>query len=231
VLLRDHRVRRAVDPDAAGGADPDPDPVRVRLRAGDGRAGEPCRPRPPAHRLHARTEHGDGTDPGAGAAADRPGAVQRHRGRAAGRDVARRAEQRSMSVRTLVPYSGPRAEQRGHISQQTTLREVMSQFATGITVLTAGGERAHGMTANAFSSVSLDPPMVLCCVSRAARMHEAILTAQSFAVSILADEQRDLARYFADWRRPRGIAQFDPVDWYLGPYTGAPLLAGCLAWL
>lgn len=128
-------------------------------------------------------------------------------------------------VRTLPPSP------RQHLSEQATLREVMSQFATGITVLTAGGESAHGMTANAFSSVSLTPPMVLCCVSRAARMHEAILAEQSFAVSILGADQREVARHFADWRRPRGLTQFDPVDWYPGPHTGAPLLSGCLAWL
>ncbi|MEJ3747474.1 flavin reductase family protein [Actinomycetes bacterium KLBMP 9797] len=107
----------------------------------------------------------------------------------------------------------------------------MSQFASGITVLTTGGESPHGMTANAFSSVSLTPPMVLCCVSRAARMHEAIVAEQSFAVSILGAEQREAARHFADWRRPRGMPQFEPVEWYPGPRTGAPLLAGCLAWL
>jgi flavin reductase (DIM6/NTAB) family NADH-FMN oxidoreductase RutF len=122
-------------------------------------------------------------------------------------------------------------ERRERLSEQATLREVMGQFATGITVLTAGGESAHGMTANAFSSVSLDPPMVLCCVSRAARMHESILAAGTFAVSILADDQRDLAKHFADWRRPRGMAQFDAVDWFEGPSTGTPLLSDCLAWL
>jgi flavin reductase (DIM6/NTAB) family NADH-FMN oxidoreductase RutF len=123
------------------------------------------------------------------------------------------------------------AQRRERISEQATLREVMAKFATGVTVLTAGGEGAHGMTANAFSSVSLDPPLVLCCVSRAARMHEAILSAGTFAVSILADGQRDLAKYFADWRRPRGMAQFDAVDWFEGPSTGTPLLSDCLAWL
>ncbi|HEV7979568.1 flavin reductase family protein [Amycolatopsis sp.] len=117
------------------------------------------------------------------------------------------------------------------LSEQGGLREVMARFATGITVLTAGGEQGHGMTANAFSSVSLDPPMVLCCVSRAARMHSAIVAAGSFGVSILGAEQNELARYFADWRRPGGLAQFDEVDWSAGPQTGAPLLDGALAWL
>jgi flavin reductase (DIM6/NTAB) family NADH-FMN oxidoreductase RutF len=120
---------------------------------------------------------------------------------------------------------------RRHLSTQTGLREVMAQFATGVTVLTAGGEAGHGMTANAFSSVSLEPPMVLCCVSRAARMHTSIVTAGSFAVNILSAEQRELSKYFADWRRPNGMAQFDSVNWTPGPKTEAPLLSGALAWL
>ncbi|WP_091290363.1 flavin reductase family protein [Amycolatopsis xylanica] len=107
----------------------------------------------------------------------------------------------------------------------------MAKFATGITVLTAGGESGHGMTANAFSSVSLEPPMVLCCVSRAARMHSAIEAAGSFGVTILGSGQRELSKYFADWRRPGGLAQFDDVDCTFGKHTGAPLLNGALAWL
>jgi flavin reductase (DIM6/NTAB) family NADH-FMN oxidoreductase RutF len=62
-------------------------------------------------------------------------------------------------------------------------------------------------------------------------MHEAISAAQSFGVSILSAEQREVARYFADWRRPRGKAQFDSMDCVDGPLTGSPLLTGCLAWL
>lgn len=114
---------------------------------------------------------------------------------------------------------------------QTSLREVMSQFATGVTVLTAGGEHSHGMTANAVTSVSLEPPLVLCCIARTARLHEVILSTRSFGVSMLGADQEDFARYFADRRRPRGLAQFDAVDWWPGPHTGAPLLSGSLAWL
>lgn len=117
------------------------------------------------------------------------------------------------------------------INEQTRLRAVMAQFATGVTVLTAGGEQAHGMTANAFTSVSLSPPMVLCCVSRAARMHSAILAADSFAVSILAADQGDVARHFADWRRPTGMAQFDSVKHCIGVRTGAPVMSGALGWI
>jgi len=114
---------------------------------------------------------------------------------------------------------------------QRALRDVMSQFATGITVLTARGDSAHGMTANAFTSVSLDPPMVLCCVARAARMHDTILEARNFGVSVLSTEQESVARYFASRSRPAGLAQFDRVDWFPGRFTGVPLLTGSMAWL
>ncbi|MFJ9785562.1 flavin reductase family protein [Amycolatopsis sp. NPDC101161] len=125
----------------------------------------------------------------------------------------------------------PKSPARRGLSAQPGLRQVMAQFATGVTVLTAGGEDAHGMTANAFSSVSLEPPMVLCCVSKAARMHAAIVTAGSFGVNILAADQQDTSKYFADWRRPDGMAQFEAVGYTPGGKTGAPLLNGALAWL
>jgi len=111
------------------------------------------------------------------------------------------------------------------------MRDVMSQFATGVIVLTVGGEHVHGMTANSFTSVSLEPPLVLCCVARTAVMHKAITFARRFAVSILGADQEDLARYFADKGRQLGPAQFDEVDWLPGPRTRAPLLSGSPAWL
>ncbi|MFE2556369.1 flavin reductase family protein [Streptomyces sp. NPDC059352] len=107
----------------------------------------------------------------------------------------------------------------------------MSRFATGVVVLTVGGTRPHGMTANAFTSVSLDPPSVLCCVAHNAVMHDAITGAGAFGVSIMDAEQEELARFFADKKRPLGPAQFEAVDWAPGPVTGSPLLAGALAWL
>ncbi|MET7718972.1 flavin reductase family protein [Streptomyces sp. NPDC005407] len=113
----------------------------------------------------------------------------------------------------------------------SSLREVMSRFATGVTVLSVGGEHIHGMTANAFSSVSLDPPSVLCCVAHSAVMHQAITKAGHFGVSIMEARQEGLARFFADKKRPLGPVQFEGIDWLPGPRTGAPLLAGSLAWL
>jgi flavin reductase (DIM6/NTAB) family NADH-FMN oxidoreductase RutF len=132
------------------------------------------------------------------------------------------------------PGTPPVTVLRAAAEQETTqraLRDVMAQFATGITVITARGTLAHAMTANAFTSVSLDPPMVLCCVARTARMHETILDARGFGVSVLSSEQEGLARYFASRGRPAGMAQFERIDWYPGPNTGVPLLTGSLAWL
>jgi flavin reductase len=111
-------------------------------------------------------------------------------------------------------------------------RDSVGTFATGITVVSAVSERlGHGMTANAFASVSLDPLLVLVCVVRDALMHKVLDEVGRFAVSVLAADQEDLARYFSDSGRPAGMAQFRPVAWHPGPVTGAPLLDGALAWL
>ncbi|MFJ8046416.1 flavin reductase family protein [Kitasatospora sp. NPDC096147] len=115
--------------------------------------------------------------------------------------------------------------------EPASLREVMSRFATGVVVLSVGGEDVHGMTANAFSSVSLEPPLVLCCVAHSAVMHQAVTSAGHFAASLLGVEQEPLARHFADKQRPLGPAQFESVPARPGPRTGAPLLDGALGWL
>jgi flavin reductase (DIM6/NTAB) family NADH-FMN oxidoreductase RutF len=111
-------------------------------------------------------------------------------------------------------------------------RDSVGMFATGITVLTARADGSgHGMTANAFASVSLDPLLVLVCVERDAVMHKVLQEVGRFAVSVLAGDQEDLARYFSDPGRPKSMAQFLPLPWRPGPVTGAPLLDGALAWL
>jgi flavin reductase (DIM6/NTAB) family NADH-FMN oxidoreductase RutF len=111
-------------------------------------------------------------------------------------------------------------------------RDAVGRFTTGITVVTARSDGfAHGMTANSFTSVSLDPLLTLVCVERDAVMRKAIDEAGAFAVSVLAGDQEDLARYFSDPTRPMGLAQFLPIAWWPGPLTGAPLLDGALAFL
>lgn len=111
------------------------------------------------------------------------------------------------------------------------LRAVMSRFATGVVVLTVAGDHPNAMTANAFTSLSLDPPTVLACVARTATMHASITATRRFGVSLLSAGQEDVARRFADSSRPRGRELFSSVGVRPGPVTGSPLLDGALAWL
>jgi flavin reductase (DIM6/NTAB) family NADH-FMN oxidoreductase RutF len=110
------------------------------------------------------------------------------------------------------------------------MRQALGRFATGITVVTVGGPEPHGMTANAFTSVSLDPPLVLVCVQRTARLHAAIEGSGFFGVSVLGAHQEREARVFANHHRPRA-GEFGAVEVETGSYSGAPLLRDALAWL
>lgn len=111
------------------------------------------------------------------------------------------------------------------------LRKVYGAFATGVTVVTVGGAVPHGMTANSFTTVSLDPPLVLVCVEHRAVMHESLRTAGHFGVSVLAASQAGIARYFADRSRPLGQEQFADVDWHPGRRTASPLISGAIAYV
>lgn len=89
---------------------------------------------------------------------------------------------------------------------------------------------AHAMTANAFTSVSLDPPLVLVCVDKGVRMHAAVLDCGYWAVSVLAGDQQPIADRFA--RSGRDLySQFDGIGTVPGPKTGCPLVTGALSWL
>ncbi len=115
------------------------------------------------------------------------------------------------------------------IADTTLLRRAFGAFATGVTIVTVGGAEPHGMTANSFASVSLDPPLLLVCVGVQAVMHGRLLAGDGFGVSVLAAGQEDLARHFANRWRTVGRAEFDAVDWVPGRCTGAPLIVGALA--
>src|SRR3989449_4297720 len=98
-------------------------------------------------------------------------------------------------------------------------RNALGRFATGVTVVTtAVTDGVHGMTANAFTSVSLDPPLVLISVGKQARMHAHILQTTRFGVSVLSQDQVAVAWSFAG--RPQEGPQ--PVFQWRG---GGPLLA------
>lgn len=109
-------------------------------------------------------------------------------------------------------------------------RRTLGRFATGVTVVAvADGDVRHGMTANAFTSVSLEPPLVLVCVDHRAAMHDLVLRAGTFAVTVLAADQRRDAEWFSS-PRPRGH-EFDDVAWKPAPVTGSPLLVDGLAYV
>ena len=110
-------------------------------------------------------------------------------------------------------------------------RQTMAAFASGVTVVTTRWQGvAHAMTATAFCSVSLDPPLVLVCVSRQSRFHAAVTQAGGWAVSLLSAGQEGVARHFANSGR-RLQTQFDELPHTPGPVTDAPLIDGALGWL
>jgi flavin reductase len=114
-------------------------------------------------------------------------------------------------------------------AHRKALRHHLAAFATGVSVITVGGRDPHGMTANALTSVSLDPPMLLVCIGHQAIMHDALVSAGLFGISVLGSQQEHIARYFANSSRPLGHTQFEYVDWTCGDHTGAPLITGALA--
>jgi flavin reductase (DIM6/NTAB) family NADH-FMN oxidoreductase RutF len=113
--------------------------------------------------------------------------------------------------------------------ERQQFKRALGSFATGVTLATtAVGSEWHGMTANAVMSVSLEPPLVALSVQQGTRMHTALRCSTNFALSILADDQVAVARYFADSSRPHNTTAFAQFPHHQGR-TGAPLLDGTLA--
>ena len=109
-------------------------------------------------------------------------------------------------------------------------RRVVGRFATGVTVITTvlpTGD-LHAMTCNSFTSVSLDPVLVLFCTEKVARFHAAVLESGEWAVSVLAASHERYSRHFAVRGRDVGD-QFAEVPHVPGPITGAPVLEGSIA--
>jgi flavin reductase len=114
----------------------------------------------------------------------------------------------------------------------TDFRNALGCFATGVTVITSRGDEddAFGMTANAFSSLSLDPPLVLVCVISGTAGADMIERNRAFAVNILGSHQEPISRYFSWKDRPRGSAAFSEIP-HRTAATGCPLLKGAAAYL
>jgi flavin reductase (DIM6/NTAB) family NADH-FMN oxidoreductase RutF len=102
-------------------------------------------------------------------------------------------------------------------------RTAMGKFATGVTVITTDVEGdVHGMTANAFMSVSLDPKLVVISIGEKARILEKIKQSKTFSVNILAADQQELSMIFAGQLKEHREVEFDRLD-------GKPVLKGAVA--
>lgn len=120
--------------------------------------------------------------------------------------------------------------QRMHHAQPVTadlLRRVCGHFVTGVTVITSGlGERAAGATVNSFTSVSLDPPLVLFCLHDQSRLRGVVEETGAYAVNFLEGRQEKLAHAFAgrDTANIKDVAHHDSA-------TGVPVLSEALTFL
>lgn len=108
------------------------------------------------------------------------------------------------------------------------LRRILGHFATGVTVVTTrlASGKPWGFTVNAFTSVSLTPPLILVCVGNGGSSFEAMSKAEHFAVNFLAEDQQQVSHVFAS----RVEDRFEGVPFDQGA-NGAPLLRGCLGYL
>jgi len=113
-------------------------------------------------------------------------------------------------------------------ADQEQFRRAMGCFATGVTIITVDYEGGvQGMTANAFSSVSLDPLLVLVCVDQKTKTHAHLHARKRFGINVLAENQRLISEHYADPARvePWTEARFDRTE------HGTPVLHGALAYL
>lgn len=108
------------------------------------------------------------------------------------------------------------------------LRRVMSHFATGVTVITTMDKAGtpFGLTANAFTSVSLNPPLVLVCIDKGVQCYSCFEESKIFAVNILNEEQEELSRRFAT----KGIEKFAGIGWRKSE-SGVALLDGAIGFI
>ena len=108
------------------------------------------------------------------------------------------------------------------------LRRVMGHFATGVAVITTKDIQGvpYGLTANAFMSLSLDPPLALISVDKTAQCYGCFDASKVFAVNFLSDEQEGISRRFAT----KGIDKFAGLEWHEGS-NGAAILAGVIGYV
>ena len=123
-------------------------------------------------------------------------------------------------------------EQRLYDMNSMEFRKAMGAFATGVTIITVDldGE-VHGMTANAFTSVSLDPMLVLVCVDHSTRTHAHLHAKKRFGINVLCEDQRAVSEYYARPERTHEHAEAEAGARFDRTSHGTPILHGALAYL
>lgn len=115
---------------------------------------------------------------------------------------------------------------------QEAFRRAMGVFATGVTVVTVANEdKVEGMTANAFTSVSMDPMLVLVCVDHKARTHAHLHARKRFGINVLSEEQRRVSEHYAQVDRDPARAESEAGARFDRTQHGTPVLRGALAYL
>src|SRR5215467_8258274 len=115
---------------------------------------------------------------------------------------------------------------------QETFCRAMGCFATGVTVITVDYEgQVQGMTANAFSSTSLDPLLVLVCVDQKARTHAHLHARKRFGINVLSENQRAISEHYARPDRDPAPAEEEAGARFDRTPHGTPVLGGALAYL
>jgi len=115
-------------------------------------------------------------------------------------------------------------------AERRRLRAMMGRFATGVSVVAARhGPLLSGMTANAIASISVDPPLMMASIATKAETHTAIIGSHAFAISVLADDQRELAECFALPTTAGKLTRFCDAAWHEAE-TGSPILDGAIAY-
>lgn len=113
------------------------------------------------------------------------------------------------------------------MSDPRILRDAFGAFLTGVTVVTTldANGAPIGFTANSFTSVSLDPPLLLVCLAKTSRNYQTLMRTSGFAVNILSEDQKDVSNTFARPVEDR----FAAVNWQKGPF-GSPVFSDVAAW-
>jgi flavin reductase ActVB len=111
---------------------------------------------------------------------------------------------------------------------QETFKHIMAHLTGAVTVITTCDKDGQpwGFTATSFCSLSLDPPLVLCCLNQDADCYEAFITGYGFAINVLSDQQRHLSQRFAT----KGRLKYQATH-FLAGQAGLPLLPGALVTL